>query len=384
MIKLVSDTINRDDINSLVEWLSQDEIPRLTKGELTWELEKKWAKKIGTKYSVFVNSGSSSILLTLAALKQLGKLKNNKIVVPALSWATDVSSPMLLGYDTVMCDCNLTDLSCDLNHLESLFVEHNPSVMILVSPLGLVPQMDEVLRLCEEYGVLLLEDVCESMGSKYQGKYLGSFGFASFFSMYFGHHLSTIEGGFINTDDEDFYHLLLMMRSHGWDRDLPEWKQKELREEYGCSDFEALYNFYVPGMNLRSTDLQAFIGLKAIDRLDEYSEKRRNNFFKYKDLMLTSKLRLVEREGDYVSSFAIPVIHNERNYLVKALQESNIEVRPLIAGNMANKPMWDKDQKDLPNCELIDKYGFYVPNHQDLSETDINTITRILNFAYQT
>ena len=384
MIKLVSDTINRDDINSLIEWLSQDEIPRLTKGELTWELEKKWAKKIGTKYSVFVNSGSSSILLTLAALKQSRKLKNNKIVVPALSWATDVSSPMLLGYDTVMCDCNLTDLSCDLTHLELLFEEHNPSVMILVSPLGLVPQMDDILNLCEKYDVLLLEDVCESMGSKYQGKYLGSMGFASFFSMYFGHHLSTIEGGFINTNDEDFYHLLLMMRSHGWDRDLPEWKQKELREKYGCSDFEALYNFYVPGMNLRSTDLQAFIGLKAIDRLDEYSERRRNNFFKYKDLMLTNKLQLVEREGDYVSSFAIPVIHNERNYLVKVLQESNIEVRPLIAGNMANKPMWGKEQKDLPNCELIDKQGFYVPNHQDLSESDINTITKILNFEYQT
>ena len=383
MIKLVSDTINRDDINSLIEWLSQDEIPRLTKGELTWELEKKWAKKIGTKYSVFVNSGSSSILLTLAALKQSRKLKNNKIVVPALSWATDVSSPMLLGYDTVMCDCNLTDLSCDLTHLELLFKEHNPSVMILVSPLGLVPQMDDILNLCEKYDVLLLEDVCESMGSKYQGKYLGSMGFASFFSMYFGHHLSTIEGGFINTNDEDFYHLLLMMRSHGWDRDLPEWKQKELREKYGCSDFEALYNFYVPGMNLRSTDLQAFIGLKAIDRLDEYSERRRNNFFKYKDLMLTNKLQLVEREGDYVSSFAIPVIHNERNYLVKVLQESNIEVRPLIAGNMANKPMWGKEQKDLPNCELIDKQGFYVPNHQDLSESDINTITKILNFEYQ-
>jgi len=383
MVSLVSDTINRDDINSLIEWLSQDEIPRLTKGELTWKLEKKWAEKIGTKYSVFVNSGSSSILLTLAALKQSGKLKNNKIVVPALSWATDVSSPMLLGYDTIMCDCNLTDLSCDLTHLELLFREHNPSVMILVSPLGLVPHMDDVLNLCKEYGVLLLEDVCESMGSKYQGKYLGSMGFASFFSMYFGHHLSTIEGGFINTNDEEFYHLLLMMRSHGWDRDLPEWKQKELREKHNCSDFEALYNFYVPGMNLRSTDLQAFIGLKVIDRLDEYSEKRRKNFFKYKGLMVTNRLKLEERDGDYISSFAIPMLHPEREDLVKVLQESGVEVRPLIAGNMANKPMWDKTQNDLPNCELIDKQGFYVPNHQDLSESDINIITRILNFEYQ-
>jgi CDP-6-deoxy-D-xylo-4-hexulose-3-dehydrase len=383
MIKLVSDTINRDDINSLIEWLSQDEIPRLTKGELTWELEKKWAEKIGTKYSVFVNSGSSSILLTLAALKQSGKLKNNKIVVPALSWATDVSSPMLLGYDTIMCDCNLTDLSCDLTHLELLFREHNPSVMILVSPLGLVPHMDEVLRLCEEYDVLLLEDVCESMGSKYQGNYLGSFGFASFFSMYFGHHLSTIEGGFINTNDEDFYHLLLMMRSHGWDRDLPKWKQKELREKYECSDFEALYNFYVPGMNLRSTDLQAFIGLRVIDRLDEYSVKRRDNFFEYQGKIKNNKLELTEREGDFVSSFAIPVLNVSRSEIISELQKVGIEVRPLIAGNMANKPMWDGKKDNLPNCESIDKNGFYVPNHQDLTAEQIDLITSILNFEYE-
>jgi len=282
MIKLVSDTINKDDINSLIEWLSQSEIPRLTKGDLTWELESKWAKKIGTKYSVYVNSGSSAILLALAALLESKKIKNKKIIIPSLSWATDVSSPILLGMEPIMCDCNLTDLSCDLNYLEDLFKIHNPSSMILVSPLGLVPEMDKVLSLCEKYEVILFEDVCESMGSKFQGKYLGSFGFASFFSMYFGHHLSTIEGGFINTNDEDFYHLLLMMRSHGWDRDLPEWKQKELREKYSVSDFDSLYNFYVPGLNLRSTDLQAFIGIRSLDKLDNYSKLRNINFKQYK------------------------------------------------------------------------------------------------------
>ena len=385
MIKLVSDTINKDDIKNLVEWLSQEEIPRLTKGCLTWEFEEKWAKKIGTKYSVFVNSGSSSILLTLAALKYSGKLKNNKIVVPGLSWATDVSSPMLLGYDTFMCDCNLTDLSCDLNHLETLFKDENPSALILVSPLGLVPKMDKVLTLCEEYGVLLLEDVCESMGSKYQGKHLGSMGFASFFSMYFGHHLSTIEGGFINTNDEDFYHLLLMMRSHGWDRDLPEWKQKELREKYNSTDFDALYNFYVPGMNLRSTDLQAFIGLRVIDRLEEYSEKRRKNFFQYQKEIEHNTLKIGERDGDYVSSFAIPIVNGYRNEIVRELQEAGVEVRPLIAGNMSNKPMWlnENEPISLPNCEILDEYGFYIPNHQDLTETQISQITRILNLKHE-
>ena len=379
MIKLVSDTIDKKDIDSLVNWLQQDPIPRLTKGELTWELEKQWAKKIGTKYSVFVNSGSSSILLTLAALKESGKLKNNKIIVPGLSWATDVSSPMLLGYDVTMCDCNLEDLSCDLESLEKLFISNNPSVLILVSPLGLVPKMKCIIDLCKKYNVILLEDVCESMGSKYQNKYLGSFGFASFFSMYFGHHLSTIEGGFINTNDEEFYHLLLMMRSHGWDRDLPEWKQKELRKKYNCTKFNSLYNFYVPGMNLRSTDLQSFIGLRAIKKLDLYSSVRRNNFKYYKKNLKINLLNLKERKGDFISNFAIPVVHPQRDNIIKDLIDNDIEVRPLIAGNMANKPMWKGSKKNLKNCELLDEQGFYIPNHQDLTELDIKQITNIIN-----
>ena len=381
MVKLVSDTIDKNDISALVEWLSQDEIPRLTKGPLTLELEEKWAKKIGTKYSVFVNSGSSSILLTLAALKYYNNQKNNKIIVPGLSWATDVSSPMLLGYETYMCDCNLEDLSCDLNHLEKLFQEHNPSTFILVSPLGLVPNMDKIISLCKQYDVILLEDVCESMGSKYQDKYLGSFGLASFYSMYFGHHLSTIEGGFINTDNEELYHLLLMIRSHGWDRDLPKEAQTKLRKKFNSNDFDSLYNFYVPGLNVRSTDLQAFIGLRAIDKLDEYSNKRRINFHHYRHKIKNNILKLKENQNDFVSSFAIPILNLNRNKIAQDLQDNNIEVRPLIAGNMATKPMWYNENEipSLPNCELVDKIGFYVPNHQDLTEDEIILITNIIN-----
>jgi len=382
MIKLVSDTIDRSDVNSLIKWLQQDPIPRLTKGELTQNLENKWASKLGTKYSVFVNSGSSSILLTLAALKQLNRLKNDKIVVPSLSWATDVSSPMLLGLTPLMCDCNLKDLSCDLNHLEQLFKEHNPGALILVSPLGLVPEMEAVLKLCKKYEVLLLEDVCESMGSKYKGEYLGTFGIASFFSMYFGHHLSTIEGGFINTNDEELYHMLLMMRSHGWDRDLPKWKQKELRSKYSCSDFDALYNFYVPGFNLRATDLQAYIGLRAIDKLDSFCKARNRNFLKYLKDIKNNLLKLSNRKDNFISNFAMPVVSKNRNKIVQKLTKHNIEVRPLIAGNMATKPMWIYEyptRLSLPNCELIEKYGFYIPNHQDLSKKDISEIIDIIN-----
>lgn len=170
-----------------------------------------------------------------------------------------------------------------------------------------------------------------------------------------------------------------MMRSHGWDRDLPSWKQKQLRDKYKCSVFESLYNFYVPGMNLRSTDLQAFIGISAIDKLDSYSDKRRNNFFKYIENIKINNLTLKERDGDFVSSFALPIVNKNRDLIISALEKNDIEVRPLIAGNMANKPMWEKEETDLPNCDLVERCGFYIPNHQDLTKENIITISNIIN-----
>jgi CDP-6-deoxy-D-xylo-4-hexulose-3-dehydrase len=380
-IQLVSDTIDRNDIDNLIEWLNKDPLPKLTKGELTIELEKKWANKLGSKYSIFVNSGSSSILLTLAALKHTNRLKNNKIVVPGLSWATDLSSPILLGLDPILCDCNLEDLSCDLDHLETLFKQESPSVLILVSVLGLIPNMDKILDLCKQYDVILLEDVCESMGSKFNDRYLGTFGLASFFSMYFGHHLSTIEGGFINTNDDDLYHAMLMMRSHGWGRDLPEQLQTNLRATYDCDEFSALYNFYLPGFNLRATDLQAFIGIRAIDKLDTYALKRNENFLVYLKNIKTNYLNIRVDDNNFISNFAFPVVNVHRNSIVTELKNNQIEVRPLIAGNLANKPVWYENfiKPKLRNCELLDQYGFYIPNHQDLNKNEIISITNILN-----
>jgi CDP-6-deoxy-D-xylo-4-hexulose-3-dehydrase len=243
--------------------------------------------------------------------------------------------------------------------------------------------MKKIVNLCEKHNVILLEDVCESMGSKYNEKYLGTFGFASFFSMYFGHHLSTIEGGFINTDDEDFYHSLLMMRSHGWDRDLPEAIQKKLRTENNINDFDSLYTFYLPGFNLRSTDLQAFIGLRAIDKLDEYSNKRNLNFKVYQKRVKNNELSISDYKNNFVSNFAYPIINKNRNLIIDELIKNGVEVRPLIAGDMSKKPMWTNnyDKVYLKNCDLVNKYGFYIPNHQDLSIEEINFITNIINNA---
>ena len=393
MISLVSDTIDRADINNLIEWLDQEPIPRLTKGHLTKELEEAWAKKIGTEYSVYVNSGSSALLLTLAALKYFkiennlssyNFLKNNKIVIPNLSWATDVSSPHLLGYDVSLVDCNLNDLSVDIESLEKIFIEEDPAALMLVLVLGFVPKMDEIINLCNEYNVILLEDVCESMGSEYNDRKLGSFGLASCFSLYFGHHLSTIEGGFINTNNKDFYNLLLSMRSHGWDRDCDKDVQDLWRTENNVDDFSSLYTFFYPGFNVRSTDLQAFIGLRQIDKLDTYKIKRNINFKLYKKYITNNKLNLEERANDFVSNFTYPVIAENRSSIVSKLQENNVEVRPLIAGAMHKNPFVKKYltkeyKKSFPNCELIDEQGFYIPNHQDITEDNIKFIANIVN-----
>ena len=202
MIKLVNDTINNDDIDQLINWLKT--YPRLTKGQLTLDLETKWSKWLGTNYSVFCNSGSSANLLMLWTLVEANRInKNSKVVVPSAAWATDLSPVIQLGMTPILCDINLNDLSVDLNHLEEIFKTSKPEVLLLVSVLGLVPNMERIVKLCEDYNVILLEDTCESMGSKLNighnpaMKKLGTFGLMSSFSTYFGHHISTIEGGFV-------------------------------------------------------------------------------------------------------------------------------------------------------------------------------------------
>jgi len=224
-IDLVQDTIDNQDIESLISWLST--YPRLTKGPMTLQFEQNWSEWIGCKYSVFVNSGSSANLLMIYALKVLNLLKNDKICVPSLSWATDLAPILQFDLTPLLIDANLENLSVDLDHLESVFQNESPAAMILVSVLGLSPDVDKVVELCEKYDVILIEDNCESQGTSYKGKKLGNFGLMSSFSTYYGHTMSTIEGGVITTNDENLYYTLLQLRSHGWSRDLPADQQKK-------------------------------------------------------------------------------------------------------------------------------------------------------------
>jgi CDP-6-deoxy-D-xylo-4-hexulose-3-dehydrase len=286
---------------------------------------------------------------------------------------------MQLGMDVILCDCNLEDLSIDIDHLRKIITEDDPGCLILVSVLGLVPNMNEIVNICRENNIILLEDVCESMGSKYKDKYLGTFGDVSVFSLYYGHHLSTIEGGLICTSDSDLSDIIISMRSHGWDRDWEKDKQKEFRDKFNINEFDALYTFYYPGFNFRSTDLQAYIGLSQIDKLDSFSEKREINFKNYSDSIKNNELSIRYNSDDFISNFAYPIVSKNRDSIVKKLMDSGVEVRPLIAGSMANKPFWKGRKDNLLNCEIIDKFGFYIPNHQDLKYSDIKIISDIIN-----
>ena len=379
MINLVKDTINKKDIDSLIDWLKT--YPRLTKGEVTLKLEKKWSKWLGRKYSVFCNSGSSANLLMLSVLKEGDYMKNNKIVVPSVAWATDLAPVIQLGMKPILCDSNMDDLSVDLEHLEKIFKEENPSALMFVSVLGLVPDMDRLFELCRKYDVALLEDTCESMGCEYKGKKLGTFGMMSTFSTYFGHHISTIEGGFVSTDDFKLYELLLSLRSHGWDRDLSKGTRKKLQKEWDVSEFDAMYTFYYSGYNLRSTDLQAYIGLGQIDKLNVWGMKRATNFEIYQREIKNDYWKVKPQKDSFISNFAYPIIHPFRDEIVKELQNNNIEVRPMICGSMGTQPFYEKKygRLELPNVSIVDKYGFYIPNHPYLTKQEIILICNIIN-----
>ena len=379
MITLVKDTIDNKDIDQLIDWLKT--YPRLTKGPVTLELEEKWSKWLGRKYSVFCNSGSSANLLMLSALKESGYMDNNKVVIPSVAWSTDLAPVIQLGMKPILCDSNMEDLSVDLEHLERIFKEENPSALMFVSVLGLVPDMDRLEALCMRYDVALLEDTCESMGCEYKGEKLGTFGMMSTFSTYFGHHISTIEGGFISTDDFQLYELLLSLRSHGWDRDLSKDTQKKLQKEWNVSEFDAMYTFYYPGYNLRSTDLQAYIGLGQIDKLDDWGKKRHLNFLFYNTKIKNDYWKAKPQKYSFISNFAYPVIHPNRDKIVKELQDNDIEVRPMICGSMGTQPFYVKKygRLELPNVSTIDKYGFYIPNHPHLTTNEIRFIIDIVN-----
>jgi len=379
MIKLVKNTINKEDISDLMRWLETD--PRLTKGCETIKFEKQWSEWLDVKHSVFVNSGSSANLAIIYALKVSGRLKNNKIIVPAVSWTTTVSPVIQFGLEPILCDASRDNLGLDITHLKEICKKEKPAAIILVHVLGLPCHMKEIVDICEENNILLVEDTCEGVGSLYDDKKLGTFGLASSFSFYYGHHLSTIEGGMICTNDTEFCNILKSLRSHGWDRDLDAETQSDLRKKNGIDDFRALYSFYYPGFNLRSTDLQAFIGQRQLLRLDDMVEQRRRNFLLFEEKIQNDFWRINVRDNMMVSNMAYPIITPKIQNLIRALKENEIEIRPLICGSIGEQPFWKKlyGETKLPMASLIHRQGLYIPNNHELTLKEVELICDIVN-----
>jgi CDP-6-deoxy-D-xylo-4-hexulose-3-dehydrase len=375
--KLVNNTISHQEIDNLCAWLKT--YPKLTKGEHTETFESKWSDWLGCKYSVFVNSGSSANLAMAYSAKLSGILKNDIVIAPCLSWATTVSPFIQLGFDIKLCDASKNDLGLDTNMLEDLCKKYNPSILILAHILGFPNDMQDIVDICNKYGIMLLEDTCESVGSYYESKKLGTFGDMSSFSTYFGHHFSTIEGGLISTNNFKLYEILKSIRSHGWSRDLSIETQDELKSKYDIDEFNNLYTFYYPGFNIRSTDLQAFLGIEQLKTLDKKNIIRYNNLLMYDKLINNNYWKI--QFSNFISNFAYPVIHPNKKMISLKLQENNIECRPLVCGNIAKQPyFYDRyGKQEYSFADIIHEYGLYVPNNPELSNEDIVKISYIIN-----
>jgi len=384
MIKyhLAKDTIDNRDIDALIGWLKS--YPRLTKAGLTLQFEAQWGKWLGRQHSTFCNSGSSANLLMYYALLLSKKLKNKKVIVPTVGWVTTIAPAIQFGFEPIMCEADPETFGLDLNHLEKLLKKHRPSTVTLVQVLGIPHKMREMLALKRKYGFYLLEDACASIGSTYHGQKIGTFGDMASFSFYFGHQMSTIEGGMVSTDNRLFQNLLLMLRSHGWSKDLDKSTHQNLVKKYRIDDFHSPFVFYEPGFNLRSTDLNAFLGLRQLKKLNWMIERRDENHKLYHELL--SGRFYAQRWVDpkaVVSSISFGALAKnpaERRRIVSALVRNGIETRIFSAGNLGLHPFWYEryGKASFPIADQVHHCGFFLPNHPTLSLKEVRLISRVV------
>jgi CDP-4-dehydro-6-deoxyglucose reductase, E1 len=301
-IPLMSDNIDKEDINTLIDYLSQEQIPKLTNGPKVIEFEEKWGEWLGTKYNIMVNSGTASNELTMLALKYL--YGDGEVIVPPLTWVSDISSVIFSGLKPVFCDINLKNFSFDLEKLKSC-ITPNTRAIFITHVLGINGLTDELLDLCKEKNILLIEDVCESHGATFKNKKLGSYGYASNFSFYFAHHMTTIEGGIVCTNDENFYQVCRALRSHGMVREMTNGLKDKIISEN--PELNKDFIFIHPAHNFRSTELNAVIGLSQINKLDDNNSKRADNF-NYFISKLNSDKYITDIEIEGQSNYAFIVV----------------------------------------------------------------------------
>lgn len=376
---LAYDTIDRHDIDRLIQWLCT--YPRLTKGAVTRDFESRWSAWLARPHSIYCNSGSSANLLMYYALLVSGRLRNKKVIVPSVGWVTSIAPAIQFGFEPIMCEADSDTFGLDLNHLETLLKQHRAQTVMLVQVLGVPHKMRELLALKERYGFVLMEDACAAIGASYDGRKIGSFGDLASFSFYFGHQMSTVEGGMVSTDDRSMADLLLMLRSHGWSKDLEPATHQALVAQHLIDDFHSPFVFYEPGFNLRSTDINAYLGIGQLEKLDWMTEQRRRNHARYLEHLGTHFYVQRPPAGSQVASISVGLVadsREQRRRIVKNLAEHGIETRIFSAGNLGLHPFWISryGATSFPVADRIHHCGFFLPNHAGLNADDIAAISR--------
>tara|TARA_Y100000592_G_scaffold73504_1_gene114500 strand:+ start:16273 stop:17475 length:1203 start_codon:yes stop_codon:yes gene_type:complete len=384
-LPLMSDNIDRNDINSIIEFLSQDPIPRLTNGEKVKEFESQWSEWLGVKHSVFVNSGASANEITMLALKYMFP-EGGEIIVPPLTWISDINSVLFAGFDLKCVDVEFNNLSFDLEKLENAITKDTRAIFI-THVLGINGLSKKLLDICEKHSILLIEDVCESHGATFNNTKLGSIGFASNFSFYFAHHMSTIEGGMISTNDDKFYQICRALRSHGMTRELTDenMKQKYI-DDY--PDLNPDFIFMGPAHNFRSNEINAVLGLSQIKKLDSNNKIRIKNFEYFIEKLNKEKYYTdFNLDGQCNYAFIIIMKDNDielRNRIEKEMRDNGIEFRRGLSGggNQLRQPYFrDKeiDLDDFENIEHIHNFSWYVGNYPSLKKVSIDKLLGVLN-----
>lgn len=352
------------------------------------EFEVEFAKFQERKFAILFNSGGSANLVLLQALKNLGQLKEgDNVGFSALTWSTNTMPIIQMGLIPVPLDCDPQTLNVMSNNLLDRLKTTELKALFLTNVLGFTGDIDEIRKICKERNIILLEDNCESLGTELDTGKAGNYGLASTFSFFVAHHMSTIEGGMICTDDEELAEMLKISRANGWDRNLNSSQQYKWRKKFNVdSEFQAKYTFYDLGFNFRPTEITGFLGLYQLQFLKDNIKKRERNFLKLEQIFLNNA-DLIHLNHDHInvlSTFAFPVVCTTPELRLDYLSKfagAGIEIRPMIAGNMQNQPFYKKyvtKLYDLPGTDFLHNCGFYCGNYPELSDADLDTISSCL------
>ncbi len=387
MIKLIKSTFYKEAQSKRALSAMIAKTPILSFNDHCRSFETEFSQWQGRGHSIFVNSGSSANLALIQALLNMGKLQpGDEVGFSALTWSTNVMPLLELGLRPIPVDVELDTLNVSSDTLRTKLEQTPLKALFITHLLGFCDDLEEIVQLCKDRNIILIEDSCESLGSVYNQKKLGNFGLASTFSFYVGHHLSTIEGGMVCTDDEELANMLRVVRAHGWDRNIATIDQKKIRSLHKVnSGFYSRYTFYDLGYNLRPTEIAGFLGTQQLSYADEIVEKRQQNFF-----TLAEKLYADDRyypmrfdHLDTISNFAFPLVCKTpeiRSKLVAACK-SKVEIRPIVGGNIAQQPFFtkhtelDAELRACPNAELIHDQGLYFANNPELTKAELQQLT---------